>query len=113
MGGLYGHPHGYCCAVSLPVIMAYNMPVCAQKYARLAVALGADGAGAPDAQLAATTIDAIRALNRDLDIPPMSTMIRAEDLDVLGDKAAQNTSSPSNPRAATAADYREMFAREI
>jgi alcohol dehydrogenase len=113
MGGLYGHPHGYCCAVSLPVIMAYNMPVCAQKYARLAVALGADAAGATDAQLAATAIAAVRALNRDLDIPPMSTLIRAEDLDVLGDKAAQNTSSPSNPRAATAADYREMFAREL
>jgi alcohol dehydrogenase len=113
MGGLYGHPHGYCCAVSLPVIMAYNMPVCAQKYARLAVALGADAAGATDARLAATAIDAIRALNRDLDIPPMSTLIRAGDLDVLGDKAAQNTSSPSNPRAATAADYREMFAREL
>jgi alcohol dehydrogenase class IV len=113
MGGLYGHPHGYCCAVSLPVIMAYNMPVCARKYARLAVALGADAAGATDAQLAATAIAAVRALNRDLDIPPMSTLIRAEDLDVLGDKAAQNTSSPSNPRAATAADYREMFAREL
>src|SRR5262249_61879281 len=32
MGGLYGHPHGYCCAVSMPPIMEYNLPVSTEKY---------------------------------------------------------------------------------
>jgi alcohol dehydrogenase len=113
MGGLYGHPHGYCCAVSMPVIMAYNLPVSADKYARLAIALGADHPGLTETQLAQAAIEAIRALNADLRVPPMRDLIKAEDLDVLAEKAEANTSTPSNPRAATAADYRVMFAREL
>ena len=113
MGGLYGHPHGYCCAVSMPPIMDYNLPVSAEKYARLAVALGVDHPGLTQSQLAQAAIGAIRDLNADLDVPPMSELIKAEDLDVLADKAEANTSTPSNPRAATAADYRAMFAREL
>ena len=113
MGGLYGHPHGYCCAVSMPAIMIYNMEFSAEKYARLAVALGTDHPGLSETQLAQAAIGAIRQLNADLDVPPMRALIRAEDLDVLADKAAANTSAPSNPRTATAADFRGMFAREL
>jgi alcohol dehydrogenase len=113
MGGLYGHPHGYCCAVSMPAIMAYNLPVSSEKYARLALALGADHPGFTQTQLAQSAIDAIRQLNADLDVPPMRDLIRAEDLDILADKAAANTSTPSNPRTAAAADFRGMFAREL
>jgi alcohol dehydrogenase class IV len=113
MGGLYGHPHGYCCAVSMPPIMEYNLPVCADKYARLAMSLRVGAAGAADADLAAAAIEAIRQLNRDLDVPPMSALVRAEDLTVLGEKAVQNTSTPSNPRPADAAAYRHMFEREL
>jgi alcohol dehydrogenase len=113
MGGLYGHPHGYCCAVAMPAIMEYNLLVSADKYARLAVALGADHPGFTQTQLAQAAIGAIRDLNADLGVPPMRELIKPEDLDVLAAKAEANTSTPSNPRAATAADYRAMFAREL
>ena len=43
----------------------------------------------------------------------MSALIRAEDLAVLGEKAVQNTSTPSNPKDADAAAYRTMFEREL
>ncbi len=52
MGGLYGHPHGYCCAVSLPPIMKFNLPVSAEKYARLAFALDVGQPGAEEGELA-------------------------------------------------------------
>ncbi|MDR2986274.1 MAG: iron-containing alcohol dehydrogenase, partial [Nocardiopsaceae bacterium] len=113
MGGLYGHPHGYCCAVSMPAIMEYNLPVSADKYARLAVALRADHPGFTQAQLAEAAVAAIRDLNTDLRVPPMHDLIKADDLDVLAAKAEANTSTPSNPRPAAAADYRAMFAREL
>ncbi len=113
MGGLYGHPHGYCCAVSLPPIMKYNLPVSAEKYARLAFALDVARPGADVSELAQAAIDAISELNRVVDIPTMSELIRAEDLDILAEKAVRNTSTPSNPRAADAVAYREMFAAEI
>ena len=119
IGGLYGHPHGYCCAASMPPIMEYNLAVVAAKYARLAGALGVAaagagaGAGADEEELAQAAIGAVRQLNADLAVPPMSSLIRAADLDVLGEKAAANTSSPSNPRSAGAADYRAMFAQAM
>jgi alcohol dehydrogenase len=113
IGGLYGHPHGYCCALSLPPIMEYNRQVCQDKYARLALAMGVERDGASDADLAQAAIEQVRELNRDLQVPSLRTLIRVEDLDLLGDKAARNTSNPSNPRDADAAAYRDMFVREL
>ena len=43
----------------------------------------------------------------------MRDLIRAADLELLGQKAEQNTSNPSNPRAAIAADYTAMFTAEL
>jgi alcohol dehydrogenase len=113
IGGLYGHPHGYCCADSMPPVMEYNLPVSAGKYARLAHAFGITAGGAGDEELARLAIEFIRQLNRDLAVPPMRQLVRAEDLPLLGQKAEQNTSTPSNPRAADAAAFTAMFAREI
>jgi len=113
IGGLYGHPHGYCCADSMPPIMEYNLPMSSQKYARLAHAFGMAPDGSSETDLALRAVEYIRNLNRDLGVPPMRELIRAEDLELLGQKAEQNTSSPSNPRAADAAAFTAMFAREI
>jgi alcohol dehydrogenase len=113
IGGLYGHPHGYCCADSMPPIMEYNLPVSTEKYARLAHAFGITTDGLDKKALARLAIGYIRQLNHDLDVPPMRQLIRAEDLQLLGQKAEQNTSTPSNPRDADAAAFTAMFAREI
>jgi alcohol dehydrogenase len=111
IGGLYGHPHGFCCAASMPPVMEYNLDVSAGKYARLAASFGIERYGRADQELAVLAIEYIRQLNRDLRAPAMSELIRAADLDLLGAKAEQNTSAPSNPRSARAADFRDMFAR--
>ena len=113
LGGLYGHPHGYCCAECMPPIMEFNLPVSAPKYARLAEAFGMERTGRGDEELARAAIDFVRDLNRDLGVPSMQLLIKPEDLELLGKKAVQNTSNPSNPRLASAADYQEMFGREI
>ncbi|HEX9066834.1 MAG TPA: iron-containing alcohol dehydrogenase [Streptosporangiaceae bacterium] len=113
MGGLYGHPHGYCCAVSMPPIMEYNAPACAAKYARLAAALGVAQPGQGEREQSGAAIAAIRQLNADLDVPAMSDLIDPGDLALLGRKAEQNTSTPSNPVPAAAADYQHMFAAEL
>ena len=112
IGGLYGHPHGYCCARSLPPIMEYNLPVSSEKYARLAAAFGLGQQGQPAEELAMLAIGFVRQLNDDLSVPPMAELIRAPDLALLGQKAEQNTSTPSNPRAADAVAFTGMFARE-
>jgi alcohol dehydrogenase len=113
IGGLYGHPHGYCCAASMPPIMEYNLSVSLEKYARLAAAFGIERNGKDNEEMALAAIEHIRQLNRDLEVPRMRDLLRVEDLDLLGQKAEQNTSRPSNPRSADAAAFRDMFAREI
>jgi alcohol dehydrogenase len=113
IGGLYGHPHGYCCARGLPPIMEYNLPASAAKYARLAGAFGIERGKLSARELAQLAIGFVRQLNRDLEVPPMRQLIRAADLRLLGEKAAQNTSTPSNPRAADAASFTAMFAHEL
>jgi alcohol dehydrogenase class IV len=113
IGGLYGHPHGYCCAVSMPPIMEYNLGVSAAKYARLAQSFGVEREGRSDDQLARLAIEFIRQLNHDLKVPAMSELILAEDLSLLGSKAEQNTSTPSNPRHADSQAFQAMFVREL
>jgi alcohol dehydrogenase len=113
IGGQYGHPHGYCCARSLPPIMEYNLPASSEQYARLAAAFGIEREQRSTPEMARLAIGFVRQLNRDLDVPPMHRLIRAQDLQVLGEKAAQNTSTPSNPRAADAAAFTAMFSREL
>jgi alcohol dehydrogenase class IV len=66
-----------------------------------------------DAELARLAIEFIRRLNRDLGVPAMRQLIRAEDLELLGRKAEQNTSTPSNPRPADAAAFTAMFVSEM
>jgi alcohol dehydrogenase class IV len=97
----------------MPPIMEYNLPVSVDKYARLAHAFGITADGAGDEELARLAIEFIRQLNRDLGVPPMRELIRVADLALLGQKAEQNTSTPSNPRAADAAAFTAMFAREL
>jgi alcohol dehydrogenase len=113
IGGLYGHPHGYCCADSMPPIMEYNLSTSREKYARLAQAFGIERNMRADAELARLAIDHIRHLNRSLEVPRLATLINASDLDLLGRKAEQNTSTPSNPRPANAAAFKSMLAREL
>jgi alcohol dehydrogenase len=113
IGGLYGHPHGYCCARSMPPIMEYNLPVSTDKYARLAQAFGVAPGLGDDTELARLAIEFIRRLNRDLGVPAMRQLIRVEDLELLGRKAEQNTSTPSNPRPADALAFTAMFASEM
>jgi alcohol dehydrogenase class IV len=113
IGGLYGHPHGYCCAVSMPPVMEYNLGVSGGKYARLAQSFGIDREGRSDDELARLAIEFIRQLNHDLQVPAMSDLIAAGDLPLLGRKAEQNTSTPSNPRDADAQAFEAMFAREL
>jgi alcohol dehydrogenase len=112
IGAVYDHPHGVCCAATMPAIMEFNLsdPATAARYARLAHAFGLATDELPVQTAARRAVDYVAALNADLGIPPLSELIRSEDLGLLAEKAAANTSAPSNPRPAGVADFREMFA---
>jgi alcohol dehydrogenase len=112
IGATYDTPHGVTCAVGLPMIMEYNLPVSRSKYVRLAHAFGL--ALSEDGEVAArAAIDYVRDLNRRLSIPTLSELIDASDIDLLSAKALANTSTASNPRAAGAAEFRSIFEIEL
>ena len=69
LGGKYHLPHGLLTAFLLPWVMEFNLPAAAQKYARIACALGEDTAGLPEAKAAGLAVKAARALLDDLNIP--------------------------------------------
>jgi alcohol dehydrogenase len=109
IGAVYDHPHGVCCAVTMPVIMDYNLEVSAKKYARLAQAFGFEREDRTDIDLAREAIGYVRELNRDLAMPALAELISRDDLELLSEKAEANTSRPSNPRDARAVDFRAML----
>jgi alcohol dehydrogenase len=109
IGAVYDHPHGVCCAVTMPLIMDYNLPVSIERYARLVDAFGLDVREGPADAAARQAISYVRGLNEELGIPPLSELIDGKDLDLLAEKAAANTSAPSNPRPAQTSDFRAMF----
>jgi alcohol dehydrogenase len=109
IGAVYDHPHGVCCAVTMPIIMEYNLAVSEDKYARLASAFGIDREKRSDAALAQAAVDFVRELNADLRIATLGELIQHGDLDLLAEKAAANTSRPSNPRDVDKAAFRFML----
>lgn len=113
IGAVYDHPHGVCCAVTMPIIMDYNLAVSENKYVRLAGAFGIEREGRSDAALAQAAVDYVRKLNRDLGIAPLRDLIQRKDLELLAEKAAANTSRPSNPREAYKDDFRTMLEQAL
>jgi len=109
IGAVYDHPHGVCCAVTMPIIMDYNLESSQDKYVRLAGAFGIQPQGRSDAELSASAVDFVRDLNRSLAIPLLSDLIQVSDLELLAEKAAANTSRPSNPRDASKSDFHAML----
>lgn len=68
LGGEFHVPHGVANAVLLPHVIEFNLPVAADRYARIAVALGAHPAGT-DEETAQRGLAIIRQLVKDCGIP--------------------------------------------
>jgi len=99
LGGTFGLPHALTHAIVLPHVVAFNAPAAPEAMARIAAALGASDAA-----------DSLRALNRRLGLTKSlgDLGLRVADLDRAADLIA--ASSYDNPRAASAADVRNLLA---
>lgn len=116
LGGTYRMAHGLSNAILLPSVMAFNAVGNELRFAAMARAFGLAVDGLSDAQAAAAFVEALRALNADLQIPSdlRGVGIPADALDGLVEGAAKVTRLlDNNPRPMDRAQMRALYAALI
>ncbi len=109
LGGLkqFRLHHGALNAIFMPTVLQFNEPVCTEKFAKLREVLGLAG----DADLAQTFAD----FNADIGLPAtLGDMgVTADVCDQVAQWSFEDHSTATNPRPATAADFKDMFTEAL
>ena len=105
-------PMGWSTACCLPHVLQYNLPVCAERLANVAVWLGEEVDGLSDREAGQKAIDAVKRLIADLRLPSRMRDIGVEEADIR--PMAEATMGVtrllrSNPRRVTADDLEAIY----
>ncbi len=101
-GAVFHISHGCCNAILLPFVIQYNSRVCMERYAQIARRLNLPGV--TDKQLTSSLVEAIRTLNRKLDIQPTykENGVSEEDFkahaQTIAENAVKDPCTSTNPR---------------
>ena len=63
----------------LPIAMEFNKPVCAERLAKVAVAMGVDTTGMSTDEAADAAIAAVKQLSADMNIPHVCEAMKADE----------------------------------
>jgi len=108
LGSLYHLPHGLVCGALLPWVMEYNLGAAAEKYERLAVAVGVRGS---PANLVVWARELVDDLGADLDFAEAG--LKPEDFGEILPPTLASGSSGHNPRPVDEESVRELLTRLI
>jgi alcohol dehydrogenase len=87
LGGMYGVPHGLAMPVIMPYVLEWYGEVVHKALAELADVAGVAKPGMSQSQKAEAFIQAIKDLNRRLNIPDKFDCIRDEDIPIIAERA--------------------------
>ncbi|MGB9793155.1 MAG: iron-containing alcohol dehydrogenase family protein [Thermacetogeniaceae bacterium] len=106
IGSRYKLPHGLVCGILLPYVIAYNMVIVEEKYARVAKELKLVSADASSQEAAGKLLHFIREMKKRLNIPEKlgEVGLRKEDIPSIVKESLGSGSLAANPRSAGAAD---------
>ncbi|WP_386691767.1 MULTISPECIES: iron-containing alcohol dehydrogenase [unclassified Lonepinella] len=116
LGGKYHIPHGLSNAILLPDVMKFNLPVCEEKFANVAFAMGLDVQGLTQRQAAEKMIDELYALIRDLEIKCDLTAVGINEdvLDELSEAALSvKRLLDNNPKPMNKDDIKTIYRKLI
>lgn len=110
-----GKPHGLICGVLLVPVMRFNLAVSHEKFAKIAVAMGAKLPGGDTIDAGALAIKNIMLLNRKLGIPAHinSLGITEADFPEIIKESLDSGSMKANPREATAEDLMNILCERV
>ncbi len=94
-----GLPHGVANAAVLPHVMEFNADAAAQRIVEIGKVMGLDIAGLSAEAAAGATVDAVKALSREIGIPTLKEIGVSRDLfDRIASDALEEISTIFNPR---------------
>ena len=113
VGAQYGIPHGCCNAIMLPYVIQYNSRVCMERFADIARIMGLPGR--TNEQLTNSLVQAIKDLNKKLDIPlsykeyGVTEEKFKETVDFIAENAVLDPCTGSNPRETDVENMKKVF----
>jgi alcohol dehydrogenase class IV len=104
--GYYEVAHGVANAILLPRVMRYNARGNYEKFANVAIAMGASAEGLTQRELALLSADLVEKLLEDVCLPPdfKAMNLDANKLPAIAKEAAKSANLAINPRAAAEKD---------
>ncbi len=110
-----GKPHGLICAVLLIPVMRFNLAVSHEKFAKIAIAMGAKLPSGDSIDAGALAIKNIMLLLRKLGIPAhiSSLGISESDFPEIIKESLDSGSMKANPREATAEDLMNILCERV
>ncbi len=108
-------PHGLANGILIPYVMEFNLPVCADKYAQMAIAMGAATPGMTVDDLAGTTIELIKELFLKTGFPTKlpADVVTEKDIPDMVKQAMTRPQYKFNKRKSTEKELASLYRRAL
>ncbi|SMQ87027.1 alcohol dehydrogenase/alcohol dehydrogenase [Bacillus sp. OV166] len=117
LGGRYKVPHGLANSILLPVVMEFNASTNQEKFKEIAILLGENVEGLSLRDAALRSVQAVKGLIADLDIPPTlganNVSLSPEEIQIVAQEAFDSGVALANPKVTTVDDLKNILQQAL